>query len=470
MSKRTLAILLIAIIGIGSGVGLLYLYLGGWIFQDGNKYSGWTSWRVPGVSGIYEWQWIKIGMMGDIGDIRGDANYQGGYLAAKELNEAGGVIVNGTPYYVAIAGEDTDECATDIVIPRPITPQKMVYELKCQYGVGGYRTEFLLAYREPFMANKIPFLGTGAMSDIFCENVGSDYSRYKYFWRVSPYNSSWSSTVFTTSIKGMYQSLLNKYGSDDIDHMGILAEDLTWTTGIRSIIPDLINTEFGGGTVTNDSVIAFAPDADSSSMNGHLQTLEDEGCDLVLIAISLDAGLVMAQQWAQYEHKFLLFGSNFQAQTAGYWDETDGACEYEIGTSYTVRCNKTEFTIPFWDAYYEMWDEDPLYMAIGAYDAVNLIVDSINKTQSFDPDVFVADMETYTPANPKHGCVGGDPLAWDDNHDIFAGYPFSYDIWFQWQNGTKVLIPSFTDPEQYPNTLSPIEELKIPPWFDWDEL
>ncbi|MFX1364172.1 MAG: ABC transporter substrate-binding protein [Promethearchaeota archaeon] len=428
------------------------------------------NWITPGVIGISEEKWIKIGLMGDKGKLEGDQNYMGGYLAAKKINQEGGVVVNGSTYYIAIASGDTDEQAEDFSAAAGVAAAvKMINESGVQFAIGGFKYEALVAYRDPFMDNHIPFLSTGSMNDYLCVDVGNDYPHYKYYWRVTPYNSSYSSITFVSNTLGMYQTLQATYGSDDINHIGILAENLPWTQGIRMGIPGIIDSTFGPGTVPSGGIIAFDPEVSPIVMNAHLQQLEDVGCDVVLIAISLGAGLTMTQQWAQAERPFLLFGSNIQAQTAGYWDKTNGACEYEIGSTTATRCNKTPHTIEFYDMFFTEFNEHPIYIGFGAYDAVNLIVDSIEKTQSFDPDDFVADMETYTPSNPKHGGAGGDPVAWNSNHDLIAGYPFSYGVWFQWYNGTKTLIPSFAynNPE-YPSTLAPMGTMKIPDWFGWD--
>ncbi|MFX1364169.1 MAG: ABC transporter substrate-binding protein [Promethearchaeota archaeon] len=431
------------------------------------------TWVTPGVSGIPEEQWIKIGMMGDIGELQGDQNYQGGYLAARKINQEGGIVVNGTSYYVAVAAADTDEAAQDFSTAAGVAAaDRMIYSLKCQYAVGGSTTESLLAYREPFMDNDIPFLSTGVMADIFTENVRDNYARYNYYWRISPYNSSYSSSSFVINTLSLYSYLLTIYGPDDINHIGILAEDLPWTEGIRMVIPSYIDGAFGAGTVPAGGVIAFDPEVTPSVMNSHLETLEIAGCDVVLIAISGEAGIVMSQMWAAAERPFLLFGSNLHAQTAGYWEKTNGDCEYEIGQTTATRCNKTVHTIEFYDTFFNEFNEHPIYIGFGAYDAVNLIVDSIEKTQSFDPDDFVADIETYNTSNPKHGGAGGDPVAWNSNHDLIAGYPFSYGVWFQWQSGIKTLIPSYTPylalPPEYPSTLAPMGTMQLPDWITWD--
>ncbi|MFX1500663.1 MAG: hypothetical protein ACFFDH_06825 [Promethearchaeota archaeon] len=430
------------------------------------------SWITPGVSGIPEDYWIKIGMMGDIGELQGDANYRGGYLAAQEINEAGGVLVNATSYYIAVAGADTDEANPNLVTSRGIAAaERMIYDLKCQYAVGGFRTESLLAYREPFMDNEILFISTGAATDMFTQDVTNFYERYKYFFRISPLNSTAFTSEFLTSIIGYMGYLRAVFGNDEVNEIGILVEDLPWTEGWRTYFPSFFNDPsplgLGGafGTVPSGAIIAFDIAVSPAAMDAHLQTLEDEGCDVVLIGISGSEGLILSQMWAQAERPFMLFGTNIHGFSSGYWDDTYGACEYEIGSATAVLCNKTQYTYEFYEDYQELWNDDPLYMAFGAYDAVNAIVDCINATQSFDVDDIIDEWETWTKSNPHLG-AGGWGAWWSQTHDIVAGYPYGYSLWYQWQNGTKVLIPSYS--ATYPSDgiiIAPMGTMQIPPWI-----
>ena len=116
--------------------------------------------------------------------------------------------------------------------------------------------------------------------------------------------------------------------------------------------------------------------------------------------------------------------------------------------------------------YFEMWNEDPLYMAFGAYTGVSQIARLIKDTQSFNVDTLIAEWETYDITNPVEG-VGGWGAWWPDSHDL-VGSPLNYALWYQWQNGTKIMIPSFTG--AYSNNLVqgiptiPMGTMKIPPW------
>jgi len=172
LTKRILAIVLIAVIGIGVGVTV-------WIFVA--PYA-WSAADAPGApSNITEDQIIKIGVLGGIYDIQGEGQLEGARLAAYEINQAGGIDVGGKTYYIGITAEDTDESNPNLDTTKGVSAAERILNYKqVQFLTGGFRTEALSVYLETVVAAKIPFIGTGAATDSFCQNVLDDYVKYKY--------------------------------------------------------------------------------------------------------------------------------------------------------------------------------------------------------------------------------------------------------------------------------------------------
>ena len=175
LTKRILAIVLIAVIGVGVGITV-------WIFVA--PYS-WGAKDCPGApSNITEDQIIRIGVLGGLYDIQGAGQLEGAQLAAYEINTAGGIDVNGKTYYIGITAEDTDESNPNLDTTKGVAAAERIINYKrVQFLTGGFRTESLSVYLETVMNAKIPFIGSGAATDSFCENVLLDYARYKYFFR-----------------------------------------------------------------------------------------------------------------------------------------------------------------------------------------------------------------------------------------------------------------------------------------------
>jgi branched-chain amino acid transport system substrate-binding protein len=451
LTQRILAIVIVAVIIVGASVGAWFFLL-----APGAGEFKWTSADAPGApAGLTEDKIIKIGCAGDTGEIQGDANYEGAWFAAKTLNEAGGVVVGGTTYYFGVTREDTDESNTNLVTSRGISAaERLVYNKKVQFGIGGFRTEALLAYQEVFMDNKIIFINTGAATDIFCLNVKNYYDRYKYFFRWMPINSTALGGEILTTLAGYIMLLNATYPNHEVRQVGILAEDLTWTASViaavQHYIPLFTSTpdypfnliSWTGGWAQVLTPIKYDITLSASDMNTHLQSLQSQGCDFLVPVISAQGGILMMQQYAAYNYTFQIFGIDVQSQLDTFWGDSDDTCAYETMMQTLHRTDKTPTSIAFWDAFRAEFGHDPLYIACGAYDAVYGIYTAINETKSFAALDLITEMETWTKANPNPGVSGGGAW-WPAYHDLVEGYPYGYTLWCQWQpDGTKVVVPA----------------------------
>ena len=181
------AVVLIVVIVAGVGVGLF-------LFLPAAPYGAVVVGQLvtPGApAGTPSDRIIVVGIIGSITEIQGEGEWKGAYLACDELNTAGGVTVGGETYYFGIVAEDTFESDPSLDISKgTAAATKLVTEDNAQYAIGGFRTEAVLAYQEIFMDEEMLFFGTGASTDIFCQNVLDDYDRYKYFFRTMPINST----------------------------------------------------------------------------------------------------------------------------------------------------------------------------------------------------------------------------------------------------------------------------------------
>lgn len=266
-----------------------------------------------------------------------------------------------------------------------------------------------------------------------------------------------------------YQAVLNGtyagyYGGEEIDTIGILAEDLTWSEGMTTNMPVALPYYSGGKiSVPPAAVIRYDVTLSAADMNTHLQTMSNQGVDILIPVISAQGGIMMMQQYASLHPNYVIIGIDVQSQLDTFWTQSGGDCIYEtlMQTAYAV--NKSATTITFWNAFKAEFGHEPLYIACGAYDAVMGIIDAAVAQDSLDALDLIAEMETWTRSNPHPGVSGGGAW-WPDTHDLVEGYPFSYTLWTQWQaNSTKVVVPAYGN--EYPNDrITPLGTYQVPPW------
>lgn len=382
-TKRILVIVLIIVIAGGVGVTV-------WLLWP-KEY-----WVTPGVSGIPEEQWIKVGCLGDLGDIQGQANYEGAFLSAKIVNQAGGIDVDGTTYYIALGAEDTGESREPLDESLGISAVLSLLEHGAEYFIGGFRTEAVLAYREDIMDAEKLFLSTGCAGNEFTEplNTTAGYEKYKYYFRVMPTNGTTLATQmfwFWLALRGYLNAVYGAF--NPIDSCVILREAHVWTDPFNATSNFATNLALYTGMTVID--MPFNPGASADDFDSYWDTIENtHHADIVIPIISGGAGIFMASKYKQFEVPCVVGGINVESQGPEYWDETDGGAEFELTMVPLTRTNKTSITVDYYDLYVSEYGHVPLYTATGAYDAINLLTDVISSTQSFDVDDLISAFES----------------------------------------------------------------------------
>jgi branched-chain amino acid transport system substrate-binding protein len=450
-TKRILAIVIILVIA-GAGIGAaVYFFV---VSPAGSVY------KTPGVTGVPEDHIIKVGLLGGITEIQGKGNYEGAWLAAYNINTAGGIQVDGETYYIGLVSEDTDESNPVLDVTKGVAAAEKIIQVdKAEYIIGGFRTESLKAYVEVVMDAKKLFLGTGASTDYFCENLLDSYSRYKYWFRVMPINSSslgLETITFLAYLRGYLSAVLGK----PITKAAIIREALDWTTPMDDALHDHLPGL--GYTIVKD--IAYPITATATDFATYWNQIDAAGAQITIPIISAQGGIYMMTQYAALHPKCFVAGIDVQSQLDTFWDDTSGNCAYETIMQPMVNTSKTPLTIPFWNDFIATFHHEPLYTAIGAYDAVNFIAGGINATQSFAANDLITYMEGFTKLSPGLDMSVSAPEVafYTTTHDVVEGWPYGVTLFAQWKpDGTKDCVTS--GGLVYPNTVV-TGPIAIPSW------
>ncbi|MHA2058786.1 MAG: ABC transporter substrate-binding protein [Candidatus Thorarchaeota archaeon] len=413
---------------------------------------------------------INVGILDPMFDIQGIGAWKGAYLACDEINTAGGVVVDGETYYFGIIAEDTDESAPTLDISKgTAAATKIITEDNAQFIIGGFRTEAVLAYLETVMDEDMLFFGTGASTDIFCQKVAlgpwpqpsgpdviSDYDRYKYFFRLMPINSTSLASSLLRYILWL-DGYLSQALSLNISKVAIIREGLDWTAGMSQFLNGYLP---GYGFEIVHEVAYPVQTVDAAAFATYWSQIDAAGAQITIPIISAQGGILMTTQYAISEPKTMLAGIDVMSQLDSYWNETDGGCAYEVVLQSTLRTNKTERTIDFWDAFLDAYGSEPLYTAVGSYDAMYILAEGIFRAQSFNSTEIVPYLEMMDTASPFVGAGGN--IAFTPTHDLFEGPLHSYTLFCQWQpDGTKQVVSSGN--LIYPDSIV-TAPLAIPEW------
>src|SRR4030067_3452892 len=131
---------------------------------------------------------IKIGIIGPMKFVQGQGHWNGATMAAEELNAKGGLQVGTKKMKIQLVQADSNEFLN--VTDATNAMERLMTQDKVDFVVGGFRTEAVFAMQDIVMEHKKIFIGCGAAHDELCLRVAKDYNKYKYWFRGTPYNST----------------------------------------------------------------------------------------------------------------------------------------------------------------------------------------------------------------------------------------------------------------------------------------
>jgi len=362
---------------------------------------------------------IKIGVIGPMAYVQGEHHWYGAQLAAEEINAEGGVLVGGESYQIKLVQVDSNEILS--VTDAASAMEKAITRDNVDFLVGGFRTEAVFAMQDVAMDYEKIFLGCGASADELCTKVADDYDRYKYWFRITPVNSTNLGQVDFILITMVAEKIRAELGIE-VPKVAILAEKAVWADPIveaASLYLPALGMEIIG---------EWRPSATASEVTAELSAIESAGAQIIFTSISGPVGIPYATQWGELEIPAASVGINVEAQKEGFWDATGGKGNYEMTMNTYARVKITDETIPFVDRFIERVGEFPTYNA-GTYEALYLLTAAIERAGTLDSDAVVAELEK-TDATGTAG-----RMVFTEDHDVTWGPGYVTGLGVQWQDG-----------------------------------
>ena len=382
---------------------------------------------VPGCGGAEEENVIKIGVIGPMQYVQGQHHWYGATMAMEEINAAGGINVDGKMYTIELIQADSNEMTSPTDAAAAM--ENLISVDGAQFVVGGFRTESVFPMIDVAMDYDTIFLGCGAATESLCQLATEDYDRYKYWFRVTPFNSSKlvSNSLMTLGMAGAIMQ--QRLGIEGPLKVAILAEQAQWADAMvaacQAYVPAMLGMEVVG---------TWRPSATATDLNAELTAIEDSGAQLILTILSGPVGIPYARQLGELEIPVASVGINVEAQKDGFWDATGGYGNYETTlNTYADGIALTSKTVDFVNEFIERFGETPTYNA-GTYDTIYLLKEAIESAGTLDADAIVAELEDidYEGAGGRIVFMGTDTPT---PHDVTYGPGYTTGIATQWQDG-----------------------------------
>jgi len=376
---------------------------------------------------------IKVGVIGPMKFMEGENHWNGAVLARDEINAAGGVDLNGKKYQIELIKADSNEILNPTEAASAM--ERLITVDKPDFVVGGFRTEGVLPMQEVAMDYKKIFMNCGAATRALQAKVETNYDRYKYFFKVTPYNEYFLvSTDFKmlSMVATILKKELNLPATEKL-RVAVVAEKLTWADAM------VTTAEANIPKMGMEVVGTWRPSDTATDVNAELTAIAAKNPHIIFPTFSGPVGVTFGKQAGEMQIPAAIVGIVVEAQKEGYWEATGGKGNYVMTlNTYADGVAVTEKSLPFFAKYKKQFGQFPSYTA-ASYDAILMVKGIIEKAQSLDPEVLVPLIEKVefisTAGLIKYYPVGPDTKAPACPHDIMYGPGLTTGLGTQWQNG-----------------------------------
>ena len=403
---------------------------------------------------------IKIGIIGPMNFVQGKGHWNGAIMAAEEINAKGGVQVGKEKMKIELIKADSNEFLSLTDATNAI--ERIITNDRVDVIVGGFRTEAVMAMQDIAMDYRKIFMGAGAAHPELCLRVAKDYNRYKYFFRVTPFNSTY---LVRTSFAhlGYVGAILKKGLQLPVVKVAIVAEKAVWVdpmiAAAQSVIPKMGMEVVG----------IWRPSAVATDVTAELSAIQKSGANLIFTIFSSSVGIPFARQAGELKIPAAQVGINVEAQKDGFWEATKGMGNYVFTTNTYVRGVETNpLTKPFVEGYYKRFGEVPTYTADTYTAIVYGLVPTIEAVGCLDADKIVAHLENREYFVPAGKVKYEKDAQGRPTHDLTWGPGYLTSLGVQWQDGKIVGVwPNkwVAAPGAPEITYKGIVPYKIPPWM-----
>ena len=403
---------------------------------------------------------IKIGVIGPMQFVQGKGHWNGATMAAEQINAKGGVKVGGKMMNIELVKADSNEFLN--VMDATNAMELLVTRDKVDFIVGGFRSEAVLAMQDIAMDYKTIFIGCGAAHPELCLRVAKDYDTYKYFFRGTPFHSSFLVKTCFIQMATVGTILKKSLGLEKVK-VAIAAEKAMWVDPMIKAAEGFIPK------MGMEVVGVWRPSPVATDVTAELSAIQRSEAHMIFTIFSSSVGIPFARQAGELKIPAAQVGINVEAQKEGFWDATQGQGNFVMTlNTYCPGVEYNELTKPFMDAYMKKFGEAPTYTADTYAAIMYAIAPAVEKVGSLDADKIVAFMENDVHLVPSGKVAYLKDAEGRHLHDLTWGPGFLTSLGVQWQDGKQVGVwpNKWKAAEGAPEiTYKGIQPYKIAPWI-----
>jgi branched-chain amino acid transport system substrate-binding protein len=367
---------------------------------------------------------LKIGVLGPMAWIQGQGIKEGAEIARDTINDNGGILVDGIARNIELVFADT---LRGQQYPSNATGQAAATDLVsagCDFVTGGYWSDEVYGAREVLMDNHAVFLISGAPEDRLIDGVESNYDRYKYLFRVAPFNlTTLAGTLWGFERSVLQSKLLPIYGKylwegapNKQVKVAVISENISlWDDMYENMTdPNIYPNTSILGPYANVTYSARV-NVDTTDFSTILGGINDSGARLIVHLFSTQASVNFTKQWKELGLTAICVGIDMVSQSYEFWQQTGGKCEYEttiapIGTETPTSPEALAF---YWESL-ARYGHAPISTSWGSYEAIRTLAEAIEAAGTTGTEAVVAELEQ----TDRSSTLGR--FKFTSDHDVFC--------------------------------------------------
>jgi branched-chain amino acid transport system substrate-binding protein len=398
---------------------------------------------------------IKIGVIGPLSHASGKALANGISMASEEINNSGGINVDGQKRSIQLIKRDSNELMS--VTDAATAAERLLTVDKVDFLIGGWKTDSVMAMVDNAMDYKKIMITEGMHTDL-SKRVKENYNRYKYWFSAYYLLNELIAKGYLWAPVEMVRDVVKKDLGVEKVKIALVFEKAAWTDVLVTVAPKVFEK------MGCEVVGMWRPSPNATDVSAELLAIKNSGAHIIFIVMYGPAGLPFSNQWANYKVPAAIVGAIGEATYPTFWKSTSGKGEYVYTGVQILPVVITEKTIPFYDKYTKTYGEFPDIFSTYFYDNVYRLKAAIEKARSIDSDKVVVALEQL-----KYVGAGGKYSAHDINSPYTHYNPVGPEglilLGGQWQKGKMEGVWPPLDGSfqgiKYKGTVP----YKLPPWM-----
>ncbi len=371
---------------------------------------------------------IKVGVIGPMNTVFGTAEKKAVELAAKEINEQGGILGKKVVVISADTGMDPNKAATSL--------RHLIQDEGCKVIIGGFASGVTISVQPIIAETKTVWLADGAAPTL-TKCVVEDYENYKYFFRAGTLNG----TTFAYDIFDALHNYFNGELGKNWTKVAIIRDDAKWAEGVMKVLKPML--EENGYEIVMEAKVPRGTE-DFSSI---LLEAKNKKADVIITLLAHVNGIPLVKQWTDMKIKIPLLGHDLSAISITAWNSSEGKINGEvfIATGGAIPIPLNDRAKHFLDLWLETYGDYPeANTAYDKFDALFMYKWAVEQAAKagekdpFDPDVVVKFLEKINADNPFENVRGN--FAFTKSHDPLWGDKYIRNWICQWQDGKIVIL------------------------------